>query len=150
MPQNRYRFEIPENLDGIWQVISDVTRLGTCFSFVQQADGDANRARWTVKEPLSSLIRTSHLDAGITQKYVKDRVLFKATGSNLTVEGDIKLKQRGERKTGVELDLNIQGTRLLGNLADPLIAFEIDDEAKNFADKLTKTVAGEVTGRSGD
>jgi carbon monoxide dehydrogenase subunit G len=147
VPNAEAAFVAPAPIERVRELLSDLDFVASAIPQVRSVEKTGpDSANWTVELRFGMVKRTMVFRGDVYER-TPDAMRFRATSSEATVEGAIRLAPRDDgRSTDVTVSLSMRGEGPLRFIIDNYLASRVRGDADAFAHALERRVTGERSG----
>jgi carbon monoxide dehydrogenase subunit G len=145
VPESTLRFHAAADPPTLRRLLSDPRFLAESVPQVVGVEKTSETtALWTVQIKIGPITRKS-LYQGELLEASDDRVRFRATGPEATIEGSVSFVP-ASGGTDIELKLSMKGSGPLRSVVDAYLGRRVPEDAEKFAESLRTRVGGPAPG----
>jgi carbon monoxide dehydrogenase subunit G len=145
VPESTLRFHAAADPATLRRLLSDPAFLAESVPQVVGVEKTSGTtALWTVQIKIGPITRKS-LYQGELLEASDDRVRFRATGPEATIEGSVSFVP-ASGGTDIELKLSMKGSGPLRSVVDAYLGRRVREDAEKFAESLRTRVGGPAPG----
>ena len=141
---------VPNNRDKVWELLTDVPRVGRCFPGVEEFTALDNQKYEGVMKVRVGPVSLRLRGTVSVQAQDKDnwRMALQVEGAERRVGGGVQgvintsLAERSPQETELTIDTDISFMGKLGELGQPVIRKKADSVLKEFARNLARELGG--------
>jgi carbon monoxide dehydrogenase subunit G len=112
------QFDVDSSIEQVYEELNDVTEIGQCIAGFKAVQAlDATHSRWKFEQRFGAIAKTFDLEATITDRQPPQRIVFRATGHEVAINGHVSLQALAAARTKCEIFINVE---VVGPLA-PLV-----------------------------
>lgn len=141
------QFDVDSPIGRVFDELNDVTEIGQCiagFKAVQVLD--ATHSRWKFEQRFGAIAKTFDLEATITETQPPERIIFRATGQEVGINGHVNLQTLGAARTHCEVLIDVE---VIGPLA-ALVEIFAKGPQKKLVTQTISNMRSKLEGTAGD
>jgi carbon monoxide dehydrogenase subunit G len=133
MPEVSVKFSVNAPIAKVWELISDVQRLGKCISGVREASLlNSGDAEWSLSFKLGFVAKTTKLVTRNIELVPPTFAKFAGEGEDIKMEGTLRLVSITENTTEVSYQMLATGKGSLAGIINTVISRKMEPQTEEF------------------